>query len=236
MSTPPPIVLGLEFSQREGFVAIDAGEKGCQEIAVEVGNREADAIFPAIDKLARTLQVSPDTIGLIAVSIGPGSFTGLRTAVAIAKMHAYSTGAHIIAVETAVVQAETIQMGDGPFFVFSAVKGNGAWFSKVYKEDAIWKCDAKHVLLNEVTGIDEPMAIISDGNAPRLIAEAAQTTGTPLYTITPRASHLIHIAKQLYVSGVHTSAEKLRPLYPREPEAARLWNAKKSPTTPKQPK
>ncbi|MBT5408867.1 MAG: hypothetical protein HOK75_01235, partial [Phycisphaerae bacterium] len=107
---------------------------------------------------------------------------------------------------------------------------------KVYKEDAIWKCDAKHVLLNEVTGIDEPRAIISDGNAPRLIAEAAQTTSTPLYTITPRASHLIHIAKQLYVSGVHTSAEKLRPLYPREPEAVRLWNAKKSPTTPKQPK
>ena len=143
MSTPPPIVLGLEFSQREGFVAIDAGEKGCQEIAVEVGNREADAIFPAIDKLARTLQVSPDTIGLIAVSIGPGSFTGLRTAVAIAKMHAYSTGAHIIAVETAVVQAETIQMGDGPFFVFSAVKRlTEIWPSAFIK--ALFSCKRFH--------------------------------------------------------------------------------------------
>jgi tRNA A37 threonylcarbamoyladenosine modification protein TsaB len=65
--------------------------------------------MPAIDRLFRRLGLTPESLrgGPVAVSIGPGGFTGLRIAVSTAKMLAETLGVKIIAVPSALVAAES---------------------------------------------------------------------------------------------------------------------------------
>ena len=64
-----------------------------------------DDLVSAIDRLTRRLGLGPRHLGAVAVSIGPGGYTGLRTAVAAAKMLCEATAASCIPVPTALVAA-----------------------------------------------------------------------------------------------------------------------------------
>jgi tRNA threonylcarbamoyladenosine biosynthesis protein TsaB len=50
--------------------------------------------------------LQPQDVRIVAVNVGPGSFTGLRIAVTFAKTFAYATGADIVCVSTMDVLAE----------------------------------------------------------------------------------------------------------------------------------
>jgi tRNA threonylcarbamoyladenosine biosynthesis protein TsaB len=62
--------------------------------------RHSAEIFPAIVNLLKQFGKSPADIEQVYISIGPGSFTGLRIAVTIAKTMALANGAKIVAVDT----------------------------------------------------------------------------------------------------------------------------------------
>src|SRR4051794_20424189 len=47
--------------------------------------RQSDLLVPTIDRLLKKKKVTPDQIGLVAVNVGPGSFTGVRVGVAVAR-------------------------------------------------------------------------------------------------------------------------------------------------------
>ncbi|MFC1576105.1 tRNA (adenosine(37)-N6)-threonylcarbamoyltransferase complex dimerization subunit type 1 TsaB [Candidatus Omnitrophota bacterium] len=64
------------------------------------GLKQATFIIPAIDKILKKAHLSLARIDAIALSIGPGSFTGLRIGVATAKGINLSLGTRIVAVPT----------------------------------------------------------------------------------------------------------------------------------------
>lgn len=73
-----------------------------------VKGRSSSTIIPHIKQTLSLAELTPSDIDLVAVSIGPGSFTGLRIAVVTAKTYAFATGAKIIGVnsmETLAIQA-----------------------------------------------------------------------------------------------------------------------------------
>jgi tRNA threonylcarbamoyladenosine biosynthesis protein TsaB len=51
----------------------------------EIGTGHAERLMPMIEELLAQAAISPADLGLIAVSRGPGSFTGLRTGLAAAR-------------------------------------------------------------------------------------------------------------------------------------------------------
>jgi len=69
------------------------------------GQRSAQALAPAIDRALRDASWRPDDIEVVAVTSGPGSFTGLRIGVTTAKAIAYATKAKITGVDTLAVIA-----------------------------------------------------------------------------------------------------------------------------------
>lgn len=97
---PKPLILTVETSGRIGSVAIALGEKMLGEVNFSGTMRHSSEIFPAIRGLLESFNRKPKDIKHIYISVGPGSFTGLRIAVALAKTMHLANAAKIVAVDT----------------------------------------------------------------------------------------------------------------------------------------
>ena len=98
--TQKPLVLAIDTSSRIGSVAIALGEKILAETTFSAPIRHSAEIFPAICELLDRLSQKPDQIEQVHISIGPGSFTGLRIAVTIAKIMHLANATKIVTVDT----------------------------------------------------------------------------------------------------------------------------------------
>ncbi len=94
------LVLAVETSSRIGSVAIALGEKILAETTFSAPIRHSAEIFPAISDILNRLSKKPENIEQVHISSGPGSFTGLRIAVTLAKSMHLANAAKIIAVDT----------------------------------------------------------------------------------------------------------------------------------------
>ncbi len=79
------LILGIDTATVQVSCAIGGheGVLGCVESSR--GKRHAETLAPAIDFLRRQTRVDLSDIGVVAVDLGPGLFTGLRVGVAAAK-------------------------------------------------------------------------------------------------------------------------------------------------------
>ena len=95
------MLLALETSSESGGVALLEGDEILGE--APIGGREpqhAAALLPAVDALLAGAGRQLDEVDLIAVSVGPGSFTGLRIGLATALGLCFGTGRQIVPVPT----------------------------------------------------------------------------------------------------------------------------------------
>jgi len=97
---PKPLILAIETSGRTGSVAIALGEQMLSEAHFSGPMRHSAEIFPAVQELLERFNRKPKEIEHIYISVGPGSFTGLRIAVAMAKAMNLANAVKIIAVDT----------------------------------------------------------------------------------------------------------------------------------------
>jgi len=70
------------------------------ELGLNPQQRSAQSLAPAVRLLLRQVGWRPGEVDLVAVTSGPGSFTGLRVGVTTAKVFAYAVGAAILGVDT----------------------------------------------------------------------------------------------------------------------------------------
>ncbi|MBS0264536.1 MAG: tRNA (adenosine(37)-N6)-threonylcarbamoyltransferase complex dimerization subunit type 1 TsaB [Planctomycetes bacterium] len=92
--------LAIETSGPTGSVALLQTETVLQQQTLDLGRKHAQSLIPRIQQLLKTGQLAPNQLGLIAVSIGPGSYTGLRVGVVTAKAFAFALGIPLVAVDT----------------------------------------------------------------------------------------------------------------------------------------
>jgi len=95
-----PLLLALETATDVCGVALFAGDALCFEAILQRGRVHAEQLAPLIaDALERCALRAAD-LDAVAVSMGPGSYTGLRVGVSTAKGLAEATGARLIGVPT----------------------------------------------------------------------------------------------------------------------------------------
>src|SRR6478672_13273007 len=93
-----PRALAIETSGRIGSLAVARDGKVVAVDQFPHGLQHAAEILPRIDSLCRQQNLSPRDLDELYLSIGPGSFTGLRIGVTLAKTMALATGIRIVAV------------------------------------------------------------------------------------------------------------------------------------------
>jgi tRNA threonylcarbamoyladenosine biosynthesis protein TsaB len=94
------LILAIETSAQAGSVALLSNRSLVTQVVLPADRRSAQSLAPAIDELLRTAGVKPAELGLVATTIGPGSFTGLRVGVTTAKTLAYAVGCECLGVDT----------------------------------------------------------------------------------------------------------------------------------------
>ena len=95
-----PTILYIETATDVCSVALSKGTEiiGMKEEAG--GNNHAKHLLPFVDEVLKQAEASMTDINGVAVSIGPGSYTGLRIGVSTAKGIAYTAGIPVMAIST----------------------------------------------------------------------------------------------------------------------------------------
>ncbi|MFO0867986.1 MAG: tRNA (adenosine(37)-N6)-threonylcarbamoyltransferase complex dimerization subunit type 1 TsaB [Pirellulales bacterium] len=93
-------ILALETAGFYGSVAVADGPVVLHSAALAPPRRTAQGLAPLVAQVLAEVAWRPHDIELVAVTIGPGSFTGLRVGVVTAKTLAYATGAAVVGINT----------------------------------------------------------------------------------------------------------------------------------------
>lgn len=238
-------LLAIECSSRHGSVAIRDRSGRIRVEEVPQGGRESEPLLPAIDRLLRDAGLPRSGLRAIAVSVGPGGFTGLRVSTAAAKGIAEALDARTVSVPSAAVAAESLRQREpallergGAIAVLLQSKRETAWLERLRLLDGAWVhaappglADPESVLRGSVAAGE---LLLADEHAPPTLVAAlreggAEHRGEPEFS----AAACLRIAERTLADhaagrsgGVAQLVDRLAlaPLYPREPEAVTLWN------------
>ena len=93
-------ILAIDSSGLVASVAIVEDDNLLGEYTMNYKKTHSQTLLPMLDEVARMMELDMKTIDAIAVSAGPGSFTGLRIGSATAKGLALALGKEIVSVPT----------------------------------------------------------------------------------------------------------------------------------------
>jgi tRNA threonylcarbamoyladenosine biosynthesis protein TsaB len=192
------------------------------------GSHDDDPLLPAIDRAVRAARLTPRDLRAVAVSRGPGGFTGLRIAVTATKCLCDALGIQAIAVPSALVAAAASRV-PGPRLVALAAKRTTAWITRVEGDGSESEISGEPGIL-DVDGIRAldlcrgATALLADSFVPQAIIDHAKNAGLVHEEPSFLAESLLAIATRWFERGRTISPLHLTPIYPREPEAVTLWN------------
>ena len=93
-------LLALETSDVSGSVALYCGDERIDLRALPNDQRSAQSLAPTMRAVLNDVGWRASELDVVAVTIGPGSFTGLRVGVATAKAFAWAINASTVGVDT----------------------------------------------------------------------------------------------------------------------------------------
>lgn len=226
------IVLALETSGTTGSVALidaaDAVSRLLGERILAAGERSARTLLPAVQALLAEHACRPADLGLIAVTTGPGSFTGLRIGVVAAKTLAYATGAPLVGVHTlatiaAGVDATLGTMLDAPLWTLLDAQRGELFIARFEPRGNLADTTAPPT---EILGIDAWLARLAPGETvagPPLSKLAARLPEGVLVADEPQwspaAGAVARLAIELHRRGAAVDPLALVPNYYRKSAA-----------------
>jgi len=93
------LVVGIDVSAEKGIVFLGQGKKVLVKKVIDP-YASSEKLLPLLDALLKERELEPESLKGIIVSLGPGSFTGLRIGVCLAKGLAFVLKIPVIGVST----------------------------------------------------------------------------------------------------------------------------------------
>ena len=157
-------ILNLETATKNCSVTISQDGKTilCKEMA-ELGYSHAEKLHVFIEECLKESKLTFNDLSAIAVSQGPGSYTGLRIGVSAAKGLCFALDLPLIAVDTLQVLASQLSITEGiiiPMIDARRMEVYSAIFS--LKLDKIREVQAEILTENSFEGISETIHFVGD--------------------------------------------------------------------------
>ncbi len=187
------------------------------------GRNHTIELTPRLARMLSTAGIKIPTLTALAVSLGPGSFTGLRIGLAVAKGMALPHDLPIVGVPTLEVTAYPLRAGDLPVWAI-AQAGRGRILAARYAEvDGQWR-ETDEAELTTVEALAEriksPSLCIGEINQAQadLLERTSRGKAHPVSPAARlrRAGYLAEIAYHRLQAGYHADPNKLAPIYPSQ--------------------
>lgn len=216
-------ILALETATAGAGLALADDERVIAELALGAERAVSEQLLPALDALLALAGGARDTIAAYAISIGPGSFTGLRVGLATVKGLAFGSDAAVAAVPTLAALAAAAAPAPGPVAALLDAR-RGEVYAAIYAMPG----DLEPTLLPEgVYAIDElaarlPGACTLVGEGALLHQAALSGRGRMIGGLghaAARPGEVARLGARLLAAGAGVRAEDLAPRYLRRAEA-----------------
>jgi tRNA threonylcarbamoyladenosine biosynthesis protein TsaB len=225
--------LALETSGRIGSVAAVADGVVVAEETFAHGLQHAAQIVPILDRLTRAQGWTPRDVQELYVSAGPGSFTGLRIAVTLAKTMALATGVKLMAVPTVRVLVENAPPDARHAIIVLDAKRDQIFTARFERVGNEW-IEREPAKLDSLTAMLErsprPVHLIGEGipyHEKVIPRDDASVIVTSPDLARARAGVVATIGHTMARRGEFADAQRLAPIYLRRPEAEEKFESLK---------
>lgn len=218
-------ILGLECSAVAASCAITRDGVLLCEAFSAVRLTHSQTLLPMMEDMLRNARLTLQDVDLLAVSRGPGSFTGLRIGIAAVKGMAQALGKPVAGVSTLEGMAHGYG-GDGILVPVMDARCNQTYTAAFRGTERIWEDMAIEIpaLGERIRALNEPVTLIGDGAEMvyKQLAEQLPVRLAPACRRLQRASGVCFAAERAEA----VAPEKLEPTYLRLSQAERMANRK----------
>lgn len=220
------MLLAIDTSTAFAGVALVRDATTLAELNWQVGQRHGSDLLPRVAWMLRGAGVAPVDLTGVAVALGPGSFNGIRVAVATAKSLAIGLRVPLVGVPTLDAIAWGYALVDAEIWAVVEA-GRGQLYAARYQGPAVstatWAPRDGYLLLSpaELGGRVERMALIVGEFRPETAAALAADLGPRVrfasVAAPRRAVWLAELAMARAAAGQYDDAARIEPLYLQRP-------------------
>ena len=226
------LILSIETSTSSGSVAITTGDVCVAELFLQDGMSLSKKLFNMIETVMKYAGITYASLDAVALSCGPGSFTGLRMGMSTAKSIAFSLSIPFFAVPTFEIMLESLP-DQLPFIVqpfIDARKNEVYTASFQWSEEkniyATLKDDANIKTPVFISNIHAPVFLLgdislfkADKELHKLFVQKCENKDVIIKNIVPKASDLGSITNQKIKKGENPTLFEVSPYYIRKSDA-----------------
>lgn len=195
--------LAIETASEACSIALIEGEALLAHDHRLIGRGHAEALVPMIAALPGKGRAER-----ILVSLGPGSFTGVRIGLATARALGFAWGAEVLGFPTlALIAAQALAARPGAGVTVCTNGGHGEWFVADFDAQGLPVGEAASLTPDAARA--RPLAGLAAGNRAALLA---QGTDAEVLDLLPDAGAVTRLAPALLTPA-------LAPIYGRGPDA-----------------
>jgi len=211
------MLLAIDTATTRASIALHDGQTLRSECTWEAANRHTTTLAARIAQSLEASEITAADLTAVAVCNGPGSYTGVRSGVALAKGLAVSRQLSLIGVRTLDILAAAQPADDRPLYAIFAAGRKRAGFARYRCEDGVWHAETEVTVVTWdelVAQIDEPVLFVGEIEAADLLPHTQITLPAPAYHLR-RAGFLADIAWARLRAGQTDDPTTLQPLYAR---------------------
>jgi tRNA threonylcarbamoyladenosine biosynthesis protein TsaB len=218
-------ILALETSGMAGEVALLENDLVIASQLLDPRQRTARSLAPGIAAILTYAGWTPRDVELVAVTIGPGSFTGLRIGVTTSKTFAYAVHCQAMGIDTLDVIAAQVPCASPaqpPLWVVLDAQRSQLFAARYDMDRQTWRRSRPTVIIDNQSFVAnlEPGAWLAGAGLTRL----RQPLSAPFTVVSeslwqPRAAIVGKLACREFQAGRRDDFWKMTPVYLR-PSAA----------------
>ena len=223
-------ILAIDSTAALATVAVCDGDRLLGSYNINNGLTQSELLLPMVESLLGMLKLSHSDIELLACTVGPGSFTGVRIGAALIKGLAFGRSIPCVGVSTLEALAENLAPLKGIYAPCMDARRGQVYNALFRYEDGEVvrltpdRAISAEELASELASLGEPVYLSGDGiGVAARTMEAAGITPepTPLGLISASAESVARVAARKYAAGEYTDDLSLSPTYLRMPQAER---------------
>lgn len=224
-------ILAIDTSTMVSGAAIAVKDRLIAEVLMQLKLPQSQVLLGHIEEVLKIARMDKKDLDGIAVSIGPGSFTGLRIGLASAKMLSYALDIPVIAVSSLEAMAYHYPVPNVYVAATLDAQKNNAYFA-LYEYIGSHFKEKKSVCVIKFSeavefcsALDKPVIFVGDiaqKKADIIVSHKNISLGLP-HLCMPRAANIAIAAIPKFLNGDFANIMNLEPVYIRRSEAEVLW-------------